>query len=79
MAEEVEEMFVREVEVGVANLDASTDDGVVSTRVVVQRTTAADRKTGAEREFLLVYGAAEVAGVADALQKASERALADVP
>ena len=76
MADEVEELFVREVEIGVGNMDAATDDGVINAKVVVERARAADRKTGQDRELLLVYGAAEVAAVADALRNASERALA---
>ena len=77
MTKDVEELFVREVEVGVANLDMSTDEGVVSTRAVVQRTTAHDRNTGQQRELLLVYDPVSVTAVADALRNASERASAD--
>jgi hypothetical protein len=78
MADEVEELFVREIEVGVANLDTSTDEGVISTRAVVQRTTAHDPRTGQKRELLLVYDPAAIAQVADALRTASERATAEV-
>ncbi len=77
MGEEIQELFVRNVEVGVANLDMSTDDGVVSTRVVVQRTTADERETGQERELLLVYDTDTVPALADVLRTASERASAD--
>jgi hypothetical protein len=76
MADEFEELFVRQVEVGIADMDLSTGDEVISTQVVVQRTTATERTTGLDRELLLVYGAAEVAALADALRKASERATA---
>jgi hypothetical protein len=77
MADELEELFVREVEVGIADMDLSTGDDVISTQVVVQHTTATERTTGRDRELLLVYGAAEVAALADALRKASERATAE--
>ena len=77
MADKIEQLFVREVEVGVANLDISTDEGVTSTRAAVQRTTAHDRLTGQERELLLVDDPADVTAVADTLRKASERATAD--
>jgi hypothetical protein len=77
MADELEQLFVRQVDVGVADMDVSTDDGVVSTRVVVQRAKAADRRTGQDRELLLVYGAEEVPAVADALRRASDRAMAE--
>jgi hypothetical protein len=77
MDKEIEELFVREVEVGVATLDVSTDEGTTSTRAVVQRTNAYDCKTGEERELLLVYDAADVTAVAETLRKASERAFAD--
>jgi hypothetical protein len=77
MADELEELFVREVEVGIADMDLSTGDDVISTQVVVQHTTATERATGRDRELLLVYGAAEVAALADALRKASERATAE--
>jgi hypothetical protein len=76
MAKEIEELFVREVEVGVANLDISTDEGTTSTRAVVQRITAHDRTTGQERELLLVYDPVDVATVGETLRKASERAFA---
>jgi hypothetical protein len=74
MADELEELFVEQVSVGVADMDLATEDDVISTRVVVQRTTASDAKSGENRELLLVYGAEEVPAVAEALNKASERA-----
>jgi hypothetical protein len=77
MADELEELFVEQVSVGVADMDLATDDDVISTRVVVQRTTASDAKTGGNRELLLVYGADEVPAVADALHKAAERATSE--
>jgi hypothetical protein len=77
MAEDVEELFVEQVSVGVADMDLATDEDVISTRVVVQRATAADAKTGQNRELLLVYGAEEVPAVAQAMSKAAERAMAD--
>ena len=77
MADDLEELFVEQVSVGVADMDLATEDDVISTKVVVQRATAADAKTGANRELLLVYGAEEVPAVADAMQKAAERATAE--
>jgi hypothetical protein len=77
MADDVEELFVEQVSVGVADMDLATDEDVISTRVVVQRATAADAKTGENRELLLVYGAEEVPAVADAMNKAAERAMAE--
>jgi hypothetical protein len=74
MADELEELFVRRVDVGVADVNLSTDEGVITTRMVVERATAADQKTGQDRELLLVYGAEEVPAVADALRMAAERA-----
>ena len=71
-----EQLLVHEVEVGVANMDTLTEDGVVSTRVVVERAKALDRGSGQEREVLLVYGADEAPAIADAIQKAAERAAA---
>jgi hypothetical protein len=74
MAHDLEELFVRDVEVGIATIDYSTDDGVVSDRAVTERITAFDRKSGEDRELLLVYGAGEVPTVADQLKLAAERA-----
>jgi hypothetical protein len=76
MDRDLEQLFVRQVDVGVANMDVATDDGVVSSRVVVERVDASERQTGQDRELLLIYGAEEVSAVADALRQASERALA---
>jgi hypothetical protein len=74
MDREIEQLFVRRVDIGVANMDVSADDGFLSTRVVVERVDAADRQTGEDRELLLIYGAQEVQAVASALREASERA-----
>jgi len=79
MEKELEKLFVREVEVGVASLDMSTDEGVVSTRAVVQRTFAHDPENGQERELLLVYEPTSIAPIADALRTASGRATAAEP
>lgn len=76
MAKELEELFVRQVDIGVADMDVSVDNEVVSTPVVIERATASDRRTGEERELLLVYGAAETKAVAEALRRASELATA---
>jgi hypothetical protein len=77
MAEEVEELFVRRVDVGVATMDLATDDEVINVRAVVQRAVAHDIKNGKERELLLVYDPANITAVVDALRDASEQALAD--
>jgi hypothetical protein len=45
--------------------------------MVVERATAADQRTGQDRELLLVYGAEEVPAVADALKTAAQRAMAE--
>jgi hypothetical protein len=74
MADELEELFVRQVDVGIADMDVSTADGVVTTRVVVERATATDRESGQDRNLLLIYGADEVSALADALRGAAERA-----
>jgi hypothetical protein len=77
MNDEIEQLFVQEVEVSVANLDVSTDVGTISTRAVVQRTTAHDRTTGQRRQMLLVFDPAGVPRIADALRKGYERATVD--
>jgi hypothetical protein len=73
MADEIEELVVRDVEIGVANMDVSKDDGVTSTRVVVERVNVVDRKTGQDRHILLVHDPAAVPKVADGLRAAAER------
>jgi hypothetical protein len=76
MADEIEELFVRQVDVGVADMDVSTEDGqVVSTQVVVERATVTERDSGQDQQLLLIYGAAEVPALADALRAAAERAM----
>jgi hypothetical protein len=77
MAEEVEELFVRSVHVGVADVDVATEDGVISVRAVVQRAVAQDPRSGDERNLLLVYDPANITEIVEALRAASERALAD--
>jgi hypothetical protein len=69
-----EQLLVHEVEVGVADMDTPTDDGVITTRVVVERAKALDRGSGQEREVLLVYGADDAPAIADAIMRAAERA-----
>jgi MOSC domain-containing protein YiiM len=73
----MEELFVRQVDIGVADMDISVDDQLTTTRVVIERATATDRHGGPDRELLLVYGAAETRAVADALHRASEMALVE--
>ena len=70
------QLLVHEVEVGVADIDTPTEDGVISTRVVVERAKALDRGSGQEREVLLVYGADDAPAIADAIKQAAERAAA---
>lgn len=77
MAEEVEELFVRRVDVGVADVDLATEDEVISVRAVVQRAIAQDPRSGDERNLLLVYDPANITEIVEALRAASERALAD--
>jgi hypothetical protein len=45
MAVELEKVFSREVLVGVANVDVPTEEGTISTRLVVQDVTGVDMKT----------------------------------
>jgi hypothetical protein len=71
---EPEQLLVHEVEVGVADMDTATEDGVISTRVVVERAKAVDRRSGQEREVLLVYGADDAPAIADAIRMAAQRA-----
>jgi hypothetical protein len=75
MDAELEKLFVRRVDVGIADMDVSTEDGVINDRVVVQQVTATDG-TGQDRELVLIYEAGKVLALADALRKASERATA---
>jgi MOSC domain-containing protein YiiM len=70
----MEELFVRQVDIGVADMDIAVGDQLTTTRVVVERATATDRHGGPDRELLLVYGAEETKAVAEALQRASELA-----
>ncbi|NJC70941.1 hypothetical protein HC031_14630 [Planosporangium thailandense] len=74
MADELEELFVRQVDIGIADMEMSTADGVVTTRVVVERATATENESGRERQLLLIYGANEVPALADALRSAADRA-----
>jgi hypothetical protein len=71
---EVEELLVHEVDVGVANMDFSTGDGVVSAQVVVERAKGRESSSGEEREVLLVYGADAAPALADAIRNAADRA-----
>ncbi|MER7002349.1 hypothetical protein [Dactylosporangium sp. NPDC000555] len=73
----MEELFVRQVDIGVADMDISVDDQLTTTRVVVERATATDRRGGPDRELLLVYGAAETHAVAEALRHAADLAMTD--
>jgi hypothetical protein len=76
MATERESLIVLEVSVGVASMDVSTDEGVVTGKVVVQEITGVERESQESREFLLLYDAEKVPDVADALRTAAERAVA---
>ena len=75
MADNVEELFVHRVDVGVADVDLVTDDEVINLRAVVQWSVARDPKSGQERRVLMVYNPANVTAIIDALRAASERAL----
>ncbi|MEV6924124.1 hypothetical protein AB0M46_06365 [Dactylosporangium sp. NPDC051485] len=70
----MEELFVRQVDIGVADMDISVDDQLTTTRVVVERATTTDRHGGPDRELLLVYGAEETRAVAEALYRAADLA-----
>jgi chemotaxis protein CheY-P-specific phosphatase CheC len=77
MAVDLEELFARQVDIGVATLDVPAEEGVISARVVVQEVDAVDRNTGQERRLLLVYEAKSVMAMADALRQAAEKATSE--
>jgi hypothetical protein len=77
MADQVEELLVRTVEVGVVNVDVATEDEVTNMCTVVQRAVAHDARSGHVRRLLLVYHPASITAVAEAMRTASEAALAD--
>ncbi|MCU1489354.1 MAG: hypothetical protein JWM85_759 [Acidimicrobiaceae bacterium] len=79
MAEQVDELFVKEVEIGVGTLDRSTDDGVVSERVVVERVAGADRASGEDRNVVVIYAPEDVEQLADHLRTAAQVAMAETP
>ena len=70
----LEKLFVTEIEVGVANLDRSPDEGDISTHAVCPADHPQEPGTGQARQLLLVYDSANIPQVADALRRASERA-----
>jgi hypothetical protein len=72
----MEELFVRHVDIGVAEMDIADGNDLTTTRVVVERATAANPKGGPDRELLLVYGAAQTKALAEALHRASDQATA---
>jgi hypothetical protein len=76
MDPDLEKLFVRRVDIGVANMDVSTEDGVVNARVVVQHINGTNDE-GNDREVVLVYEPARLPDLADALRKAAEQATAD--
>lgn len=55
----MEELFVRQVDIGVAEMDVAVGDQLSTTRVVVEHATATDGRGGPDRQLLLVYGAEE--------------------
>ncbi|MCT9933019.1 hypothetical protein N5079_22685 [Planotetraspora sp. A-T 1434] len=78
MADELEQIFSREVVVGVANVDVPTEEGTISARMVVQDVTGIDRETGRERRLLLIYEPDSVPAIADTLRQGVEKAKSDV-
>ncbi len=76
MAKERSELLVEQVEVGVGDLEASTDDGVKLERVVVEHVRGSEPHSGQQREVLLVYRAQEVADLAEQLRLAADQAAA---
>lgn len=68
-----EKFLVRRVDIGIGNLDISTEDLDIHTQVVVQDVTAID-ENGQERRFILLYDPERVAPMADTLREAAERA-----
>ncbi|WP_432979398.1 hypothetical protein [Dactylosporangium sp. CA-233914] len=70
----MEELLVRQVDIGVADMDISVDDQLTTTRVVVERAIATDRHGTRERDLLLIYGAAETRALAEALNRAADLA-----
>ncbi|MCW2879468.1 MAG: hypothetical protein JWQ95_3568 [Sphaerisporangium sp.] len=77
MAVDLEELFAREVDIGVATLDVPAEDGTISARVVVQEVAAVDRDTGQERRVMLVFEPKGVLAMADALHQAAEKATSE--
>ncbi|MCW2898439.1 MAG: hypothetical protein JWO67_704 [Streptosporangiaceae bacterium] len=78
MEADLQKLFVRQVDIGVAYMDVSTEDGVVNARVVVQQVRATD-DSGQDRELALIYEPARVPTLADALRKAAEQATTPEP
>ncbi|HEV7931745.1 MAG TPA: hypothetical protein VGP70_05415 [Actinomadura sp.] len=76
MQPDLEKVFARRVDVGVANMDVSTADGVINTRVVVQHVNGTDGE-GNDRDVVLIFEPAGLPELADALRKAAEEATAD--
>jgi hypothetical protein len=74
MTKERSQLVVEQVEVGVGDLEASTDDGVKLERVVVEHVTGSEPTSGQEREVLLVYRANEVPNLAEQLRLAADQA-----
>lgn len=74
MAKERTELVVEQVDVGVGDLEASTDGGVRHERVVVEHVRGSEPASGQEREVLLVYRTDEVPNLAEQLRLAADRA-----
>ncbi|MFF5205574.1 hypothetical protein [Streptosporangium sp. NPDC000396] len=74
MSVDLEELFVSQVDVGIATMDVPTEDGVISAHMVVQQVTATDRRTGQERQLMLIFSSRGVVTMADALREAAEKA-----
>ncbi|MFI5916110.1 hypothetical protein [Dactylosporangium sp. NPDC051541] len=68
----MEELIVRQVDIGVAEMDIAVDDQLTTTRVVVERATATDRHGRKDRELILVYGLDGTRARAAALHRAAD-------
>ncbi|MEV8635475.1 hypothetical protein AB0395_27830 [Streptosporangium sp. NPDC051023] len=79
MAIELEELFARQVDIGIATMSTPDGDGADGAHVVVQRIAAIDGKTGQERHLLLVYQPDGVTAMVDVLRQAAEKAMEGTP
>ncbi|GAA3450353.1 hypothetical protein [Dactylosporangium matsuzakiense] len=68
----MEALFVRQVNIGVADMDIAVDDRFTTTRVVVERAVITDHQGRKSRELLLVYCADGTRARAAALHRAAD-------